>query len=138
MLSLHKCRNYLFQILLLIFLINVIICAVEYGKNIDEKCSVNLQCKSGCCQKDKCVETKECKKFRDTMYIVIAVVGVVLAAIFTIYLMKNLWIKRRKKLKKKQKKLKKKQKKLKKKKLINLLRDILEHLVIVIFYNNFL
>ena len=90
MLSLHKCRNYLFQILLLIFLINVIICAVEYGKNIDEKCSVNLQCKSGCCQKDKCVETKECKKFRDTMYIVIAVVGVVLAAIFTIYLMKNL------------------------------------------------
>ena len=92
MLSLHKCRNYLFQILLLIFLINVIICAVEYGKNIDEKCTVNLQCKSGCCQKDKCVETKKCKKFRDTMYIVVAVVGVVLAAIFTIYLMVNLCI----------------------------------------------
>ena len=92
MLSFHKGKNFLFQILLLFFLINVIICVIEYNKDIDDKCSVNLQCKSGCCQKDKCVETKKCKKYRDTIYIVVAIVGVALAAIFTIYLLINLCI----------------------------------------------
>ena len=92
MLSFHKRKNYFFQILLLFILINVIICAFEYNKEIDDKCSVNLQCKSGCCQKDKCVETKKCKKFRDIIYIVVAIVGVVLAAIFTVYLLINLCI----------------------------------------------
>ena len=77
-------------IIFLFFLINIIFCEVEYQKNIDEKCSVNLQCLSGCCQKDKCVETKKCKTFRNTIYIVVAIVSVVLAGIFAIYLWCNL------------------------------------------------
>ena len=77
-------------IIFLLFLINTIFCEIEYQKNIDEKCSVNLQCLSGCCQKDKCVETKKCKTFRNTIYIVVAIVCVVLAAIFAIYLWVNL------------------------------------------------
>ena len=73
--------------ILLFFLINIIFCEIEYGKNIDDKCSVNLQCISGCCQNDKCVETKKCKSFRNTIYIVVAIVGAALAIIFTIYLL---------------------------------------------------
>ena len=81
--SLHK--------ILLFFLINIIYCEKEYGKNIDDKCSVNLQCISGCCQNDKCVETKKCKSFRNTIYIVVAIVGAALAIIFTIYLLVSLY-----------------------------------------------
>ena len=75
---------------ILFILLNIVLCAVEYNKAIDEKCSVNLQCQSGCCQGDKCVETKKCKTFRNTIYIAVAIIGIVLAAVFTIYLMRNL------------------------------------------------
>ena len=74
---------------IIFILLNIVLC-VDYNKTLDEKCSVNLQCQSGCCQGDKCVETKKCKSFRNTIYMAVAIIGVVLAAVFTIYLMKNL------------------------------------------------
>ena len=57
-----------------------------YRRKKDESCSVNLQCITGCCRNDKCVETKKCKEFRNTIYIIAAFVGAALAIIFTIYL----------------------------------------------------
>ena len=77
--------------IILFFLINIIFCEIEYGKNIDDKCSVNLQCISGCCQNDKCVDSKKCKDFRNKIYAVVAVVGAALAIIFTIYLLISLY-----------------------------------------------
>ena len=90
--------------ILLFILINITFCEIEYGKNIDDKCSVNLQCISGCCQNDKCVDSKKCKDFRNKIYVVVAVVGAALAIIFTIYLLTSLYFIRknfRKKAKKK-------------------------------------
>ena len=75
---------------IIFILLNIIFCSIEYNKAINEKCSVNLQCQSGCCRGDKCVETKKCKTYRNTIYVVVAIVGVVLAAVFTVYLMINL------------------------------------------------
>ena len=49
-----------------------------------------MQCISGCCQEKKCVETKKCKEFRNTIYIIVAIVGVILDIIFTVYLLVNL------------------------------------------------
>ena len=77
--------------IILFFLVNVIFCEIEYGKDIDDKCSVNLQCISGCCQNDKCVDSKKCKDFRNKIYAVVAVVGAALAIIFTIYLLISLY-----------------------------------------------
>ena len=77
--------------ILLFILINIIFCEIEYGKDIDDKCSVNLQCISGCCQNDKCVDSKKCKDFRNKIYAVVAVVGAALAIIFTIYLLISLY-----------------------------------------------
>ena len=77
--------------IILFFLINIIFCEIEYGKNIDDKCSVNLQCISGCCHNDKCVDSKKCKDFRNKIYVVGAVVGAALAIIFTIYLLVSLY-----------------------------------------------
>ena len=88
MTSLNKIN---FLIIFLFILMNMISCEVNYGKEIDDKCSVNLQCISGCCQNDKCVDSKKCKDFRNKIYAVVAVVGAALAIIFTIYLLVSLY-----------------------------------------------
>ena len=88
MTSLNKIN---FQIIFLFILMNMISCEVNYGKELNESCSVNLQCVTGCCQKDKCEETKKCKTYRNTIYIAVAIVGAALAIIFTIYLLVSLY-----------------------------------------------
>ena len=85
-------RNHKISILIIIicFQINNIVCDVEYNKPIDGECKVNLQCQSGCCSSNKCVETKKCKDLRNKIYIIVAVVGVALVILFTINLFHNL------------------------------------------------
>ena len=80
-----------FQIIFLFILMNIIYCEVNFGKDINDTCSVNLQCLSGCCQKDKCEDTKKCKNFRNTVYVAVAIVGAALAIIFSIYLLISLY-----------------------------------------------
>ena len=55
----------IYGIITLSFLINVALCEIEYHKDVNETCSVNLQCETGCCQEDICVETIKCKEFRN-------------------------------------------------------------------------
>ena len=90
MLSSIKINKMFLQIISLLLLMNFIYCQINYGKGLNDSCSVNLQCLTGCCQDDKCVETKKCKAFRNIIYVAVAIVGVVLAIIFTIYLMYSL------------------------------------------------
>ena len=88
MFSFHN--RIIYGIITLSFLINVALCDIEYHKDLNETCSVNLQCETGCCQEDICVETIKCKEFRNKIYIAAAIVGLALSAICTIYLMYNL------------------------------------------------
>ena len=88
MFSFHN--RIIYGIITLSFLINVALCEIEYHKDVNETCAVNLQCETGCCQEDICVETIKCKEFRNKIYIAAAIVGLALAAICTIYLMYNL------------------------------------------------
>ena len=80
-----------FQTIFLFILMNIIYCEINFGKDINDTCSVNLQCLSGCCQKDKCEDTKKCKNFRNTVYVAVAIVGAALAIIFSIYLLISLY-----------------------------------------------
>ena len=82
-------NNINFQIIFLFTLMNIIYCEVNFGKDINDTCSVNLQCLSGCCQKDKCEDTKKCKNFRNSVDV--AIVGAALAIIFSIYLLISLY-----------------------------------------------
>ena len=90
MLSCLKSTKITFQIFLLFLLINCIFCQINYGKDLNDTCSVNLQCLTGCCQEEKCVETDKCTEFRNQVYMGVAIVGIALAVIFTMYLFKSL------------------------------------------------
>ena len=80
----------IFQLILFFYLINFIFCEIEYGKELNDTCSANLQCLSGCCDAELCVETSKCKELRNKIYYSVAIVGIGLAIIFTIYLIVNL------------------------------------------------
>ena len=76
-------------IISIIFLLNYVSCDnIEYNQTIGEKCSVNLQCNSGCCSSEKCVETDQCSS--KNIYITQAIICIALVAVFIIYLIKKL------------------------------------------------
>ena len=75
---------FIFNFVLLIHEIN---CDIEYLKKIDEKCTVSLQCISGCCKSDKCTETSECKNFTNLLYIIQLILCVVIVFIFIVYML---------------------------------------------------
>ncbi len=101
-------------IISIIFLLNYASCDnIEYNQTIGDKCSVNLQCNSGCCSSEKCVETEQCSS--KNVYFAQAIICIGLVVIFTIYLIKKLKdIKEdfQEKLQKKDSKLKNKNKKM--------------------------
>ena len=87
--------NFLFYLIIVFFLINVIKCEEEeeeatYNKTIGAKCSSNLECNSACCSSDKCSETSKCQRLVTIVYIVEAVLCFLFIVGFTIYLIVKL------------------------------------------------
>ena len=87
--------NFLFYLIIVFFLINVIKCEGEeeeatYNKTIGAKCSSNLECNSACCSSDKCSETSKCQKLVTIVYISEAVLCFLFIVGFTIYLIVKL------------------------------------------------
>ena len=84
-------KKIFFGILFLCLLINNVYGEEQkYNLDLDSECKVNLECRSGCCTSGKCSETKECKSFANTVYIVQLIICVVLIAIFIIVLIVKL------------------------------------------------
>ena len=87
--------NFLFYLIIVFFLINVIKCEGEeeeatYNKTIGAKCSSNLECNSACCSSDKCSETSKCQRLVTIVYIAEAVLCFLFIVGFTIYLIVKL------------------------------------------------
>ena len=86
--------NFLFYLIIVFFLINVIKCEGEeeatYNKTIGAKCSSNLECNSACCSSDKCSETSKCQRLVTIVYISEAVLCFLFIVGFTIYLIVKL------------------------------------------------
>ncbi len=95
MLTFKKCIINFTLLIIIILMINHTQCdptpsptpSPDYGKAINETCSINFHCQSGCCSSKKCKEAKDCKDFIKKIYTIQVIVCVALVFIFSNYLL---------------------------------------------------
>ena len=61
--------------------------STSFYKDINETCSINLHCQTGCCSKELCAEAKKCKDIANDVYKYQVIVCIVLVFIFSNYLL---------------------------------------------------
>ena len=61
--------------------------STSFYKDINETCSINLHCQTGCCSKELCAEAKKCKDIANEVYKYQVIACIALVFIFSNYLL---------------------------------------------------